>query len=491
MENRFFVEAKSFIFSVAEGSFELRVAEKRKGFSGWIRLGSGCVAWLLSMVEEVLQNPGFDFVKSFREGSKVTIVRRGGNSSSRFLEVAVYDVGGRRGMIVFPEGRDRRGWGRVSEELSIVLAFFGTSVVLPSFSGVPVGKSVGKAAGVLSFAELMGSPVVGESLVQKSAVVWCEAEKIFSLDREREPFRQAVDCYDLERSSFGPLGKGPAVDCYTLECSSPSPLGKDLVCSKKRDAVDVVEAAGDVVVQELGIFRKFLDIFEKWLHWACAHRSHLGWVSSDGLKRSMGRTKCCLGLGRMHFRARTRRVGCRSFSNKTRKSGLTRVDYFKKAKKCGLVSVHGSDAGMGSVPSGLGAPESEVVDFSSASLPELKERSFPFSPVSMEILGEKSATPSRFEASNVSSSAITFVFERVGVSALVRSALGGDPPLFPSSKMAPSPALFGFDPALGVCSSGADALGERLRYSLPVMSESGAPIYPSESKSEEQGWQIG
>lgn len=28
-----------------------------------------------------------------------------------------------------------------------------------------------------------------------------------------------------------------------------------------------------------------------------------------------------------------------------------------------------------------------------------------------------------------------------------------------------------------------DALGERLRYSLPVMSESGAPIYLSESKS--------
>jgi len=359
------------------------------------------------------------------------------------------------------------------------LAFFGTSVVSSSFSGAPVGKSVGKAGGVLSFAEVVGSPVVGEPLVQKSAVVWCEAEKIFSLDREREALRQAVDCYELERSSYGPLGKGLAVDCYTLECSFPSTLGKDLLaCSKKRDAVDAAEAACDFVVQELGIFRKLLDIFEKWLLWACAHRSHLGWVSSDGPKRSMGRTKCCLGLGRMHFRARTRRVGCRSFSNKTRKSGLTRMDYFKKAKKCGLASVHGFDVGMGSVPSGLGAPEPEVVGFSSASLPELKERSSPFSPVSssMEILGEKSATPSRFEASNVSSSAVTSVSEGVGVSALVRSALGGDPPLLPSSEMAPSPALFGFDPALGVCSSGADALGERLRYSLPVMSESGAPI---------------
>jgi len=119
MENCFFVEAKSFIFSVVEGSFELRVVEKRKGFSGWIWLGTECVAWLLSMVEEVLQHLGFeDFVKSFSEGSKVTIVRRGGNSSGRFLEVAVFAVGGRRRMIVFPEGHDGLVWGRVSGELS-------------------------------------------------------------------------------------------------------------------------------------------------------------------------------------------------------------------------------------------------------------------------------------------------------------------------------------------------------------------------------------
>jgi hypothetical protein len=41
-------------------------------------------------------NSGYeDFVNFFREGSKVTIVRRGGNSSGRFLEVVVYVVGGR------------------------------------------------------------------------------------------------------------------------------------------------------------------------------------------------------------------------------------------------------------------------------------------------------------------------------------------------------------------------------------------------------------
>jgi hypothetical protein len=44
----------------------------------------------------VLRNLGIeDFVKSFREGSKVTIVRRGKNRSSQFLELAVfYAVGG-------------------------------------------------------------------------------------------------------------------------------------------------------------------------------------------------------------------------------------------------------------------------------------------------------------------------------------------------------------------------------------------------------------
>jgi hypothetical protein len=65
---------------------------------------------------------------------------------------------------------------------------------------------------------------------------------------------------------------------------------------------------------------------------------------------------------------------------------------------------------------------------------------------------------------------------------LVGSALGEGPLLPSSSKtycdlLAPSPTLDGFGPAFGVCLSEAAAVGERLRFSLPVMSESGAPIY--------------
>jgi hypothetical protein len=72
----------------------------------------------------------------------VTIVQRGGNKSDRFLEVAVYAVGGRRGLVLFFEGRDGRCWSCVSRELSKVLA------VLED------GK-MGKAAWSMSFAEVV------------------------------------------------------------------------------------------------------------------------------------------------------------------------------------------------------------------------------------------------------------------------------------------------------------------------------------------------
>jgi hypothetical protein len=83
---------------------------------------------------------------------------------------------------------------------------------------------------------------------------------------------------------------------------------------------------------------------------------------------------------------------------------------------------------------------------------------------------------------------LTLSTAELSSASLVRSALG-EGPLLPSSSeaycdlLAPSLALDGFRPAPDVCLSKAAALGERLRYSLPVMSESGAPIYPSESKS--------
>jgi hypothetical protein len=109
LESRFFVEAKTFVFSAVERKSKLRVEERRKGFSGTVCLGSLNVAWLISKVEEVIRDPGDEeFVKSFRDESKAIILWRGGNKAGRFLEVAVYAEGGQRGLVMFPEGRGGR-----------------------------------------------------------------------------------------------------------------------------------------------------------------------------------------------------------------------------------------------------------------------------------------------------------------------------------------------------------------------------------------------
>jgi hypothetical protein len=57
-----------------------------------------------------------EFVKSFRVGSKVLIVRRDGNNSDRFLEVVVNAVGGRRVLILIPKGCVGRCWSCFSAE---------------------------------------------------------------------------------------------------------------------------------------------------------------------------------------------------------------------------------------------------------------------------------------------------------------------------------------------------------------------------------------
>jgi hypothetical protein len=114
MERRCCVEAKSFLFTVVEGASVVRLEERRGNFSGMILLGAHMFGWLVSTVESLLWCPGEkDFIRSFREGSKVLIVRRGGNVAGRFLEVAVYAVGGRRGVIYFPEGLRDGGGGKL------------------------------------------------------------------------------------------------------------------------------------------------------------------------------------------------------------------------------------------------------------------------------------------------------------------------------------------------------------------------------------------
>jgi hypothetical protein len=184
----------------------------------------------------------------------------------------------------------------------------------------------------------------------------------------------------------------------------------------------------------------------------------------------------------------------------------------------GFAPVFGSDAfpaGLGSEPSGLGDPVLEA--FTIPVFLELSS-SIPSQVSAPESFLEKSSTPlegaattlfsfasggfagpaiktgslsvgSRLVSVGASTSASSVVLSgaALGLGAAWKSASASQHDQFALLDLAPYLALDGLGPAFldvpGNCSSGVDALGERLRYSLPVMSESGAPIYPSKSKS--------
>jgi hypothetical protein len=128
-------------------------------------------------------------------------------------------------------------------------------------------------------------------------------------------------------------------------------------------------------VQEFGVFRKLLDIFEAWLVWACGRRAKLGLYSSFGLKWILGRNglgrlfKSCFGLDWMRLRAGSNRVGCKPYFKKTTKSGLDLVQGFN-AFSVGLSSGPGMTSGSASSAAVVGssslAPEAlgcSSVDF--------------------------------------------------------------------------------------------------------------------------------
>jgi hypothetical protein len=69
-------------------------------------------------MEVLLGIPGDkEFVKSFREGTKVLIVHRVGNKDGRSLEAEAYGMGGRRGFLLIPEGSGEWEWHKFVGEL--------------------------------------------------------------------------------------------------------------------------------------------------------------------------------------------------------------------------------------------------------------------------------------------------------------------------------------------------------------------------------------
>jgi hypothetical protein len=82
----------------------------------------------------------------------VSIIHKGGNKNGRFVEAAVYGVGGRKGFLLIPEDRVGWGWLKSVGELRKAKDFvvttvgcgFRSSSLAEKVSGKKVGPGMGK-----------------------------------------------------------------------------------------------------------------------------------------------------------------------------------------------------------------------------------------------------------------------------------------------------------------------------------------------------------
>lgn len=214
MEKSFLVESKIFVFSVLDGALRLRVGEKRKFFSGTIVISPQCSKWLSSTLEILLGFPeDQELIKSFREGSEILIARRVSNHAGRFLEAAVFGLGGRKGLILIPEGRGGWGWLKFSDELRKAAVFLSVKMDCEAKSSYVSVNNEGKEEEAKmrmfpcwkgpSFVEVLRSglvPFVGGSHSRLSAASAepCVLDFLPSVRHAEDNLRTAVNCFSLE-----------------------------------------------------------------------------------------------------------------------------------------------------------------------------------------------------------------------------------------------------------------------------------------------------
>jgi hypothetical protein len=291
MEKSFIVESKTFVFSVLDGASVLRVQEKRKSFFGKLMLSAQCSEWLALTLEILLGFPeAQDFIKSFEEGSKVLIARRGGNQVGRFLEAAAFRMGGQKGFILIPEGRG--GWGcrKFSDELGMAIKFLSATVGCSlGSSSAKDGKEEGSRSSLApfwtgpSFVEVLRSdsvsavkslPIVGgrHSKRRASLMEPCALDLLPVVRFVDDNSRSAVDCSTQE---------SPTVDL--LDKDQPHlPLGKK---SLRRSNLKFE-------ISNLHTWSRLVIGFNMVL--GRVARKFLGWIIRFGL----GRKRIGLRLGR-------------------------------------------------------------------------------------------------------------------------------------------------------------------------------------------------
>ena len=109
----FFVESKSFEFSVEEGDsfFLLRIFERDRDSLRLVLLGKESAKRLLSMMEVFIysESPGH-FARTVRDGKTVFILQSSSNAHGSFLMISELLHGCWKGFMVVPEGKLGSGW---------------------------------------------------------------------------------------------------------------------------------------------------------------------------------------------------------------------------------------------------------------------------------------------------------------------------------------------------------------------------------------------
>jgi hypothetical protein len=496
MERNFTVESKFFSLSVLEGASMVRVEEKRKSFFVVIVLSTRCSDWLASMLETLLGFSGdHDFVKSFREGSKLLIACRGENKAGRFLEAAAYGLGGRRGLILIPEGRGGWGWRKFSGELRTVsvslsvgcglglsasdkkdekvegtklstgLDSLGATEGSPLSGGSPMGVKLGKGTGPPSFAEVVRSGAT-------DSVLGCRSPG------HKSGSGDAAKVVDVSLvAEWCDLKKQPPVDCSALEKQAPDSLGKDLrvdeclssrvcvSCSACVFGVAVVE--GDTSLQKesvSGVFGQILEIFGRLssaLIWACGASKRMGFESSVGLKHRLG-----FVAGRMLKRCKAAIKGSRF---------RDRAKVLKPIAKRATESAPESVSGRVSAPD-LGCPTPEVVGVLTPTFSAFVEHSSSIPsvvPASEFVLKKSSFSSEDPMTLGSTSSGSTSPVARFSFPPVASSRLEGISPVvlgFSSAPLVAPTRSGGTSPVPSLLR--AAELGKRLRLSSPVLSNS-------------------
>ena len=130
----FFVESKSFEFSVEEGGsfFLLRIFERSRDSLRSVFMGKECAKRLLSIMENfIFSEPHEHFARSVRDGKTVFILQSGSNAHGYFLMISELLHGRRKGFLVIPEGRMGNGWRGFVWHLKKVLAPGNRALNLP------------------------------------------------------------------------------------------------------------------------------------------------------------------------------------------------------------------------------------------------------------------------------------------------------------------------------------------------------------------------